>query len=278
MLDHRQTSESPSQTGIIIVLEIGEPIVVGLSVLATVHIINRGNEPQLVSSRLNLMEGDVQFLVTDPGGSRQKIFGAGGQPDTAMRRVRLEPGQQIAASINLLYTSVGDTLRQPGTYTFQAVYYTSPDPPISSNEISITARIPLTESEQQVASILRNEAVKRAITLSEANAAPSEIQELAARFGDTVDGKLALLLMSEAQISSDIDSTEKINSFLSADPITAAFFITALSSPFSNVGKRLKEALIEFLTSNQTDNLSAASDVSLLEKALKIVSGQAFDD
>jgi hypothetical protein len=280
MLDEQQqTSETPSSTGLVVFLEVAEPVVVGLSVLTTIYIINRGNEPVTVSSRLNLMEGDVRFLIADAGGNRQKVSGAGGQPDTALQIVTLPPGKQIAASINILNTSIGETFKEPGRYTVQALYYPGGySEPLSSNTVSIAARMPQTESEKQVASILQNEAVKLALTLTEDTGAAPELQDLATRFSETRDGQLAALLLAASEHSVAADAAEKISPFSSNDPVSTAFNITALTTPYSNVGERLKNAFGDYLNSVSTsDSKTADDDSAQLTRALKIVGRQPFD-
>lgn len=267
----------PSSSGIAVVLEIAEPVVIGLSVIIAIYVVNRGNSPIDVSSRLNLMEGDVQLLITDPAGNKQKVFGAGGQPDTALRRKTLLPGQEIAAGINLLYTNIGETFKMPGTYVLQAVYFPSPNmETVYSNPVSVTAQMPQTDTERKTASILQSEELKRAIVIPESDNLPNQIAELAANFADTQDGKLASLLLAESRINSD-DTTKPSEVFSAAEPVSVALWITALSTPFSNVGDALKSSFTEFLDDPQSvDRSSAENDSSEMTKALKILNEDPF--
>ncbi len=269
----------PTSSGIVVHLEVKEPVVVGLSVLATIYVINRGRAPVTVSSRLNLMEGDIHLLLTDPSGNQQKVTGAGGQPDTMLRRATLQPGQQIAAGINLLYTSVEGTFKVPGTYSIQAIYFPSPRlEPVCSNSVSLSVRLPQEDIERQMVSVLQRDAVKRAITLAESGSTPNELLELATRFADTLDGKLASLLISENQ-SPVTDEIEKGKTFSFAEPITTALLITALSTPFTNAGKQLKNAFITFLEAPlPVDKLPNPNDSEQTAKALKIANGQPFEN
>jgi hypothetical protein len=251
-----------------------DPVVVGLSALGTLHVINQGETPVTVSSRLNLMEGDVRLLVAKPDGTKQTVTGAGGQADTALRTVTLLPGQQIVSSMNLLYTSAGETFPEPGNYVLQAEYFPSPRlQPVTSEPVQVTARLPQTEDERGVAAILKDEGVKRALTLVESDAAPAALEQLAARFPEMLEGKLAQLILAGSRSVMDQASDENALSQAS-DPLALAQSINALSTPFSNVGKRLAKQFASILE-NQA---GAADDSASVEKAVRILKGQPLED
>jgi hypothetical protein len=273
MQDQRKFSPSD----VAVTLDISSPAVVGLSVLAMLSVTNRGGSPVTVSSRLNLMEGDVKLLVTRPDGGTGNVTGAGGQPDTSLRQATLAPGQQIVGVINLLYTSVGATLPAPGNYTLRAEYYPSSRmQPVCSEPAGLAARLPQTSSERGAAAILEDEKVKRALVLAESDAAPESLQELATRFGDTLDGKLAQLILAANPEASAGSSDESI--FLQADPLTIAQWITALSTPFSSVGKRLAKRFATIVENRDVAlKMPGMPDPATMEKALRIIKGQPIE-
>lgn len=234
-------------SGLVLMLEVPETVVVGQSALATVRVENRGGAPITVSSRLNLDEGDLRLVVTDPAGGTKKVSGAGGQPDTALRQVELPPGGQLVGVLNLLETSVGLTFPETGAYTLRAEYDPSPRiETLRSEPVKVTARLPNSETEKGVAELLQDVALRRALVLVEPDAA-DVLRDLAARYAETLDGKLAGLILAEAGSSSDEPKSKDL--FESGEPLATAYNIAALSTPFSSTGKRLAERFKSYLTS-----------------------------
>ena len=267
-----------SATGLVAVLEVSKDAVIGLPMLVTLRVINRGKSPVTISARLNLMEGDVRLLVTGPDGTKRVITGAGGQPDTALRQVTLLPGQQIVDFMNLLYTNVGATFPEPGKYVLLAEYAPSPRVDwISSEPVSLTIRSPQNEAEQDAAALLQKEKARRALTLAEADSAPDELRELATGFPDSLGGKLARLVLAGS--SEAADTAADLNEFFRAtDPLTAASLIRAVSTPFSRVGERLAEGFAAYLESQETTAKTPDSPESVkAQRALRIAKGQPLE-
>jgi hypothetical protein len=251
--------------------------VVGLSALAVVRVENRGGSVVTVSSRLNLEEGDLRLILTTPGGETWKVTGAGGQPDTALRQVELPPGGQLVGALNLLETSIGNTFPAPGTYTLQAEYDPSPRAgTLSSETVKVMARLPRSEAEKGAAELLKDEAVRRALVLVDPGAADM-VKDLAARFAETLDGKLAKLILAGDDPSSDDPESE--DQFESSAPLTTAYSIAALSTPFSNTGTRLAERFESYLGARDRGALRGGSVKKAdTEKVLKIIRGIPVKD
>lgn len=219
--------------GLTVVLEVGEPVVVGLSVLATLRVRNDGSAAAMVSCRLNLTEGDVHLSVDGPDGTRVI---KGWQADTALRRATLQPGESIVAAINLLYTDAGPTFPVPGKYVLRAEYAPSPKvEPITSPPVSATARLPQSGPETEAAALLADEALREAIVLAKPDATPEGLRQLAAAAGQSLDADLARLLLSD----SGAEAVAAHGADASRDPLRRALEITALSTPYSKTGKRL---------------------------------------
>jgi len=223
----------------------------------------------VISSRLNLMEGDVQIMITAADGVRQIVYGAGGQPDTALRQVALSPGQQVIGVINLLYTSLGLTFSEAGRYTLQAEYAPSPRVnPYLSSPVSMELRSPQSKDELEVSALLQKEEAKYALTLAEPSSARDELKILATRFTDTLDGKLALLVLAgdnEAEYTASLSVL-----FSTVDLITMALWIRAVSTPFSSVGKHLTEKFSEYV---ETHDATAKYPELEIKRALSIAKG-----
>ncbi len=264
-----------------VTLEIVQPVVVGLSVLAILRVLNQGKTELNISSRLNLMEGDVHLLVTNPNGDKYKAAGAGGEPDTFWRTVTLLPGQQILGCVNLLYTSVEEIFSEPGIYTIEVEYHPSPImKPWKSEPVIVTACLPQTESEHGVAALLQDKTVKRALILGESDVARDTLQELADRFGETLDGKLARFILAGSKIF-DLSLQGMQSMFLLsdlADPFMLALRIKTLSTPFNSLGERLLNQLLAFIENPIIQSgINLAVDSASIERALRIIRGEPVE-
>jgi uncharacterized protein YjeT (DUF2065 family) len=271
------TDPGASSAALAVTLQVAEQVVVGTSVLATLRVANRGSRAVAVSSRLNLMEGDVQLLVTCPGGATRVVAGAGGQPDTALRQVSLAPGQQIAAAFNLLDTSVGALFTEPGSYSLQAKYWPTPgDEPVASPAVTVAARAPNTDAERGAAALLQDEAARRALVLGESESAPDALRRLADGFAGTPDGELASLLLAGGALAAGEQADARTDVFRASDPETVALRLTALATPFNHTAPLLTDAFAASWASprDAPDTDAAASAVP--DRALQIARGQPF--
>lgn len=264
---------------LVLELKVPESAVLGLPALATLSVSNRGTFPVTVSSRLNLMEGDVRLLVTGPDGVRRRVVGAGGQPDTLPRQIALPPGRQIVGGINLLYTDAGPTFPETGRYILQAEYSPTPHAGwLVSAPVPMTVDAPESEAQRGAASLLQNEAAKLALTLAEVDRAPDELRELAERFPETLEGKLARLILT-GNVAPAEDAADANNIFQATDPLTAALLLTSLSTPFSSIGTRLKENYAAYIESRDVTSAPPdPTDVSNRGRALRMIREQPLEN
>lgn len=272
------TQQAGAAAGLVVDLRTPATAVLGLPVLVTLSVSNRGKSPAKVSSRLNLMEGDVRLQLTAPDGTRRQVMGAGGQPDTSLRQVELAPGQQIVASLNLLCTDAGTTFPESGKYILQAEYSPSTRAGwVASAPVTVTVQPPQSEAERGAAALLQKEDARLALTLAEADRAPAELRELAERFADTLGGTLARLILADS-VPAAGDAADSNDIFLTTDPIKMASLITSVSTPFSSVGRRLTESYAAYVESQDAAAKAPESpDVKKRERALHIVRGQPVE-
>ena len=227
--------------GLTVSLEVAPPVVVGLSVLAIVRATNCGDAPVSVSARLNLMEGDLHLTVTGPDGSARGIRGY--QADTALRQATLGPREQLVGAINLLWTDIGPTFPEPGSYRLRAEYFPSPKiGSVRSEPVSVVARGPKTDAEREAAALLEDATLREALIRGRADDAPDQLRALAACSVPTPDADLAHLLVH----AGGADSGDALDS---SDPIRRATLIMALSTPYSNAGRRLADQFVAQLGS-----------------------------
>lgn len=236
---------------------------VGLSALGTLRVTNRGTTPITISSRLNLMEGDVRLLVVDPDGRRREL--RGWQADTILRQATLAPNEQLVAHLNLLQTEAGPVFPGPGRYELQAEFSPSlQSEAITSPPVVVNVRAPQTDVEHGVAQLLSDDQVRRSIVLAQNDASPNELAQLAEKFPETLDGKLAQLIRAgSGEATAEFDS---LDSSLSQAPL-----ISALKTPFSHVGRGLAE---EFATKIAAFDEAKPGERSDIDAALSMVKGK----
>jgi hypothetical protein len=249
---------------LVLTLEVREPVVVGLSALGTLRVTNRAMTPITISSRLNLMEGDVRLRVVGPDGTRREL--RGWQADTILNQVTLAPNEQLVANLNLLQTEEGPVFPTSGRYQLQAEFSPSlQSEAITSPTIEVNVRAPQTDAERGAAQLLNDDQVRRSIVLAQNDASPNELAQLAERFPETLDGKLAQLIRAgTGEATAEFDS---LDSWLSTAPL-----ISALKTPFSRVGRGLAE---EFTTKIAAfDEAKLGGGRSDIDAALHMVKGE----
>lgn len=217
------------EEGLSVRLDVASPVVAGLAALALLRVSNSGAAPLLVSARLNLMEGDVSLLVTDPAGGVREI--RGWQADTGLHRVELAPGQALVGALNLLDAPDGPIFPGPGGYRLAAHYTASPRAaPIESAAVPVSVVSPRTDAERELAGLLADPGVRRGLVLGDCDSAPQALRDIAGRFPRTLEARLAALVSSAADGAEAQDD---------AAPLETAVAIVALTNPYSRTGKRL---------------------------------------
>ncbi len=269
------TSGNGSDSGLALLLDMDEPVVVGLTVPATLRVMNRGSVEATVSSRLNLFEGDIRLSVTDPNGAMRLV--TGWQADTLPREVALPPGRYIESGVNLLWTGAGPTFPTPGGYVLRAEYDPWPGAnPVRAPDLAISARLPHAGAESSVAELLKDDALREALVLARSDAAPEKLRILAQQFGQTLDGKLAMLLLSTADVPESVPDRDIAP--LIGDPVTLALWITMLSTPYSRSGRRLAERLVGRIESHGFNTAAGQPErPAALDKALRILRRQPIE-
>jgi CheY-like chemotaxis protein len=234
-----QSSETSSAPDLLVTLDVCEPVVAGLSVIARIRVINRGKVPLATSARLNLMEGDLALIVQGPDGQTRTI--KGWQADTALRRTTLEPGEEIVNGINLLSTDADRVFPASGRYELTAEFTFSPQQrAMRSDPVVVSARLPESDDEREVARMLLDEALRDAILLAKPASAPEALRTLATRFATTPDGMLAALLVSAGD-AGETPAMPAADAGPPATPEWLALAVAMLQTPFSHVGRQIAD-------------------------------------
>ena len=256
-----QSKGAPSASDLLVTLDIREPIVVGLSVIARIRVINHSQMPCTTSARLNLMEGDLTLIIQGPDGQTRTI--KGWQADTALRRATLEPGEEIVNGINLLSTDAGPVFPVPGKYHMMAEFTISPQQAaVRSDPVVVSARLPESDDEREVARLLQDTALRNAILLAKPASAPEALQTLATRFAATPDGMLAALLVSEGDTGQTL-AGQAVDSGTPVTPESLALAVAMLQTPFSHVGRQIAD---RFMADLETGTVRG--DDTMLRNAL----------
>ncbi|HET9315144.1 MAG TPA: hypothetical protein VFQ51_06115 [Vicinamibacteria bacterium] len=253
-------------TGLGVVLDVPGPAAVGLPIIASLAVVNRGREPRVVSSRLNLIEGDVRLRVTKPDGAVVTISGAGGQPDTAYRQATLPPAHEIRGGMNL-QADDASTFAEPGTYVLQADYLPSPrEDWVESRPVRLEM-VGGTAAQRDAAALLAKDGAGTALALGQEGAADA-LRALAARHGETPAGRLARLMLAGSAAGGAGGELDRL--VADTDPETVAVWLRALSTPFSGTGERLAAELASRLEKGDTAKSAAR------ERAVRIARGLPF--
>jgi hypothetical protein len=200
------------------------------------------------------MEGALTLKVTSPDQNVRTV--RGWQADTQLREVTLEPKEAVVGHLNLLQTEEGPVFPESGRYTLQASYSPSPQlPEIVSSEIVVNIRSAKSDAERGAAKLLENEALRKSIVLAQSDETPDEIRKLADDYPETLDGRLAGLILNGAR---DEPNTSELADD-SKGIATAVSMISVLRTPYSGVGRRLAADLSAKLdardSTKQTENL-----------------------
>jgi hypothetical protein len=130
-------------------------------------------------------------------------------------------------------------------------------------------RSPRSKDELEVSALLQKEEAKYALTLAEPSVARDELKILATRFTNTLDGKLALLVLAGDKEAEDTAGLDVL--FSTVDLTTMALWIRAVSTPFSSVGKHMIEKISEYVETQDATDKHTESEI---KRAVCIAKGQ----
>jgi len=252
-------------------LELPLEVVRGEFVIGSLRVENHSSSSCRVSSRLNLLEGDVRLLLTGPGGVTRLVYGAY-QPDTGLRQAELAPTEALESGLNLFYTSIGPTFSELGLYQVQVEYDASvtarglTGPPVSLHVGEPAApEAPLMElalNRDVTESITRMEIINPGVR--------KLLERLANEFPSRKEGVIAGWVLAAsatgdpAALDSDLEG-----SFRGAGPLTLARWLSAIAPPVSTHGSRLRKRFLSFL--EQADFPRTES-----ERARQLIMGEPF--
>lgn len=171
----------------------------GEFVWANITVTNTDDMPRLVTSALNLSEGDLKIDVTPPNGcsfeARDVVVVCGDR-----RFVELQPGESITGQVQLFYTPRGLTFDQPGTYEFRAELDVG-DPmggTLRSEPVQVVIKPAVTDQERELERLAMDPAVGLSLALGDIGtdtAALDKLTTLVDRFPKTDTGAASAMVV-----------------------------------------------------------------------------------
>jgi hypothetical protein len=253
----------------------------GEFMIASVRVRNRGGPRTSVRARLNLFEGDLRLLLTDPAGQTRSITGVY-QPDTPLRQVELQPDEFLESGLSLSYTNVGFTFPDAGEYQLIAEYDSGgASGRIRSDPAQIAVMEPVSDEDRALAALTTAEDVAQLVALGGCGAGAetrARLEEIADRFGTRKEGAIAALALLADAARSGLKPEERsrnagptaVNPFQAADPVTVALWVSSLATPVNPSAGQLIEAFLADLRRRR----AARDDTRVVEYAAGIAQQQ----
>lgn len=277
MVEHSLTTESDteqSQTPSVAIDFINWQSTVnrGEFVLPTVCIRNTGTAPISVSTRLNLVEGDLCIWYVGPHGERTQLCGRV-QVDSPKRPTELAPDQRLEAGLLLTHSAKGITFETPGQYRLQLEYHPDGDswlvvsPPLSLQVV------PSPDTLQDLAALTLSDEVSRTLSFRGCTTASSQsvvcdqLRTLATTYPDRCEGIISQFILSKQKERFTHDSPALRAAFSARLPPTIARWITALVGP-AGAEDELAAAFLTYLDDY--------ADADATTPARQIIRGEPF--
>jgi hypothetical protein len=199
-------------SGLRLELKLPEQVQRGEFVVATVRLVNTGDQPRTVNAALNLAEGDLWISLVNPAGERvdvRDVVHACGPP----RTVELGPEEDHTGQIELLYTSSGVTFDQPGRYTLHAEFDAGevPGQLLRSEPAEVVVRPATSEPELELERLTTDDDVGLAFALGDYGAAPdarAKLETVMDRFPESDTGAACALVIANSSARAHRDVRE----------------------------------------------------------------------
>jgi hypothetical protein len=185
----------------------------GEFVIAQLTLTNVGDSPKTVPANLNLAEGNLWAIVSDPTGQldddvRDIVYACGNTP-----KVQIQPGESITSAVQLYYTNRGLLFRRTGTYriSFELDLANNEDEIVRSQNFRLHVRAPETGAEQELADLLMHRGVGTSLALGDivpGSEAEKRVDECAEKYSSTLSGLACKLLQanSSARVFHDLQT------------------------------------------------------------------------
>ncbi len=196
---HQTTS---GEDGLKLDIDVPPSMVRGDFVTATVTVTNQTGSSALVSSALNLSEGDLQIHVSTPSGEELVVRDVV-QLCGPAQSTELDDGESLARTVQLFYGNCGHIFDAAGRYEVRARLVTDPlaATAVDSNVGSTTVAEPSTDAGRRLAELSMDPGVGLAVGLGDFthdDEACTKLKELSANYPTTDTGTAAALVLANS--------------------------------------------------------------------------------
>jgi hypothetical protein len=254
-----QTPDPPGSQGsgtsaLILSLGVPEQMPLDEVLVAVATLTNGSDRPVVTSARLNLLEGDLDLLVTGPGGSRTNA----GWPwpmDSGARQVSLGPGQSLMGGVLLLSAAgVAPLFPTAGNYDLVAEFSPSRGEMLRSETVPVARTEPADEAGRKRRRALDNVEAAQSLASASCLGGAAELLSDLVRHGSPATRLLAELAFG------DTAGIGKRAAELSgqAGPAAAAAAVSAVLPGGLASGDERLEAVASVLAAFDDDGRAAA--------------------
>jgi hypothetical protein len=183
-------------------VEVPKEVFRGEYVMAKITLTNIGTTSHSVTTALNLSEGDLRLIVTDPNGDTFEVR------DIVIicadrQMTDLMPGESIVGNVQIFYTNRGLTFDHLGHYVIEAELHTGDreGSMVKSAPVELIIRPAITEEEREMAQITTDPAVGRSFALGDFGPnteTRKKLDEIQAKYGDTITGTAVSLVLANS--------------------------------------------------------------------------------
>ena len=171
-------------------------------VTAKVTVSNVGVAPRLVTTALNLAEGDLKLHLTEPNGATRDVR------DVVVacsdrRLAELQPGEKFTGVVQLHYTNQAFTFDQPGRYTLEFELDTGDETGsvAHSEKAEIVIRPAVTAKEAKLQDLTMDQGVGISLALGDFGAdkaVQKKLGDAMDQFGDTYSGAACAMVLANS--------------------------------------------------------------------------------
>jgi hypothetical protein len=183
-------------------IEVPPDVARGEFITAHVTVTNRSGEAIVVSSALNLAEGDLEIDVTTPSGQSlvmRDVVQVCGTPGST----QLAPGESMRRTVQLFYGNNGHVFNDAGRYEMKARFVPDAggDITVDSGLVSTTVHEPESDAERTIAELSMDPDVGLSFALGDFahyNEAGAKLKEISHGYPTTDTGTAAALVLANA--------------------------------------------------------------------------------
>ncbi|GAA1769903.1 hypothetical protein GCM10009712_17300 [Pseudarthrobacter sulfonivorans] len=250
----RTDSKEGGTSGLTLSLLVPERVPLDEVLVAVATLTNSSDRSVVTSARLNLLEGDLDVLVTGPGGSRTNA-GWPWPADSGARQVSLGPGQSLMGGVLLLSAAgVAPLFPTAGHYDLVAEFRPSRGELLRSETVPIERMEPADEADRKRRRALDNVEVAQSLASSSCLGVAGELLSDLERHGSPATRLLAALAVGDTagigKLAAEVSGQ--------AGPVAAAAAVSAILPGGLASGDERLETIASVLAAFDDDGRATA--------------------